>query len=283
VGYAWQNGLLPLSRTAIFEAIKLNGVKVDWNQQAFEWGRRTAHDPASVLKLVDRGVSTVETISTSNVDELVAHRSGELVKYQNTRYAERYRQLIDKVRQVEAEMATDVSDLTENVARYAHKLMAYKDEYEVARLHSDPEFKRKLSEQFEGDYKLQFNLSPPLLARNDKNTGLPGKMTFGPWMMGVFGLLAKFRFLRGTWADPFGWTAERKLERQLIEDYFLLVEELMGSLDSANYDLAVELAGLPEQIRGFGHVKLGNIEKVSKLQSELLERFRQTRELAGAA
>ncbi|MEJ2129754.1 MAG: indolepyruvate ferredoxin oxidoreductase family protein [Woeseiaceae bacterium] len=205
VGYAWQQGLLPLSRKAIFAAIELNGVKAEWNQQAFEWGRRAAHNLDAVIELVDRNDSSQ---APQALDEFTERRAEDLIGYQDRAYANRYRDLVSQVRNAEESRTPGKSDLADAVARYAYKLMAYKDEYEVARLHSDPEFRRKLNEQFEGDYKLQFNLSPPAIAPKDTVTGLPRKMTFGSWMMPVFGLLARLKFLRGTVFDPFGRTDE---------------------------------------------------------------------------
>jgi indolepyruvate ferredoxin oxidoreductase len=239
VGYAWQQGLIPLSRQAIFDAIELNGVKAEWNQQAFEWGRRAAHNLDAVLELIGGGA---EERSRQSLDDFVEGRATDLVAYQGEAYARRYRDLVARVREVEASRAPGQSALGEAVARYAYKLMAYKDEYEVARLHSDPAFRRKLDEQFEGDFKLQFNLSPPAIAPQDKVTGLPRKMTFGSWMMPVFGLLARLKFLRGTAFDPFGRTDERKMERQLIADYENTVAELLETLTEDNHDLAVKIA-----------------------------------------
>jgi indolepyruvate ferredoxin oxidoreductase len=228
-----------LSRQAIFDAIELNGVKAEWNQQAFEWGRRAAHNLDAVLELIGGGA---EERSRQSLDDFVEGRATDLVAYQGEAYARRYRDLVARVREVEASRAPGQSALGEAVARYAYKLMAYKDEYEVARLHSDPAFRRKLDEQFEGDFKLQFNLSPPAIAPQDKVTGLPRKMTFGSWMMPVFGLLARLKFLRGTAFDPFGRTDERKMERQLIADYENTVAELLETLTEDNHDLAVKIA-----------------------------------------
>ncbi|MFK8030141.1 MAG: indolepyruvate ferredoxin oxidoreductase family protein [Gammaproteobacteria bacterium] len=273
VGYAWQKGLLPLSKKAIFEAIKLNGVKVEWNQQAFEWGRRAAHDIKSVLKAVDSTIKH-KPVAERSLADVIEDRKRELTLYQNSAYADRYASLVQKTREAESKQAVGLSGLTEAVARYAYKLMAYKDEYEVARLYSDPEFKRKLTEQFEGDYKLQFNLSPPAIAPKDKVTGLPKKMTFGAWMMPAFGLLAKLKFLRGTAFDFFGRTDERKMERQLIVDYEKTIAEVLETLSNDNHALAVEIASIPEQIRGYGHVKEEHVEKAKDIETKLLAAWR---------
>ena len=280
VGYAWQLGLIPLSRQAIFDAIELNGVKAEWNQQAFEWGRRAAHNLGAVLKLI--GGDGVDQAPES-LDDFIEDRATDLAAYQDEAYARRYRDLVARVREAEQSRAPGQSALGEAVTRYAYKLMAYKDEYEVARLHSDPAFRRKLDEQFEGDFKLQFNLSPPAIAPKDKVTGLPRKMTFGSWMMPVFGLLARLKFLRGTAFDPFGRTDERKMERQLIADYENTVAELLETLTEDNHDLAVKIASIPEQIRGYGHVKEEHIEKARTCEEDLLGAWRSTTGTRAAA
>ena len=267
VGYAWQRGLVPLSEQAIMQAIALNGVAVEWNQAAFLWGRRTAHDHKAVSSLCEVD-DDVDADTADDLDALIRRRTADLVDYQNAAYAERYTALIEKVRNSEQERTPGKTGLTRAVARYAYKLMAYKDEYEVARLHADPSFKQKLDEQFEGDYRLRFNLAPPLLARKDKLTGIPRKMEFGSWLLPVFGILARFKFLRGTPFDPFGRTPERKMERALINEYEQTVAELLQTLDHENHPLAIEIVGLPEQVRGYGHVKTENVARTrAKLES----------------
>ncbi|MFK7957561.1 MAG: indolepyruvate ferredoxin oxidoreductase family protein [Lysobacterales bacterium] len=283
VGYAWQQGLLPLSKDAIFDAIELNGVKVEWNQQAFEWGRCAAFDPDSVMAILKNGPDEQQAEKPQTLMDIVSDRMGELTEYQNAAYAQRYKALVDQVRTAEANHAPGSTGLAMAAARYLYKLMAYKDEYEVARLHSDPEFRRKLDEQFEGDYRLTFNLSPPALARKDKVTGLPKKMTFGSWMMPAFGLLAKMKFLRGTALDPFGYTEERRTERRLITEYEQTLLELTRSLNSDNHALAVEIASIPEQIRGYGHVKLEHLESATSNQARLLTAWREPAKTPAAA
>ena len=273
VGYVWQNGLLPLSKESIFEAIRLNGVKVDWNQQAFEWGRRGAHDLDSVLALIE-GAAVGNAVEKLSVDQLTRQRSKDLKDYQNDAYANRYSALVDKTKEAEVTKSPGLVGLTEAVARYAYKLMAYKDEYEVGRLYSDPEFKRKLNDQFEGNFKLQFNMSPPAIAPKDKVTGLPKKMQFGSWMLPAFGVLAKLRFLRGTMFDLFGRTEERRMERQLIVDYEDTIAELIKNLNNDNHTLAVQIASIPEQIRGYGYVKMEHVENAKTCEGELLEAWR---------
>jgi len=281
VGYAWQKGLIPVSQEAIFKAIELNGVRAEWNQQSFEWGRRAAHDLNSVVALLDDKPTTEDQIDVP-LEELIEHRVGELTRYQNADYAERYRELVNKIQQAETEKKPESHELTTAVARYAYKLMAYKDEYEVARLYSDPEFKQKLNDQFEGDFKLQFNLSPPAIAPQDKVTGQPKKMQFGAWMLPAFRVLAKMKFLRGSAFDPFGRTAERKMERQLIVDYENTIAELLRSLSGDNHALAVQIASIPEQIRGYGYVKEEHLEKAKACELDLLHAWRSSIESKAA-
>ena len=271
VGYAWQQGLVPLSRAAIFEAIALNGVSVEWNREAFEWGRRAAHDLDAVLAVALDAPNPAAELS---LDELVERRVADLTAYQSAAYADRYRSLIEAVRRAEERRARGKRGLAEAVARHAYKLMAYKDEYEVGRLYADPEFQRKLNEQFEGNYRLRFNLAPPAIAPKDKVTGVARKMDFGGWMLPLFRLLARLRFLRGTAFDPFGRTAERKLERQLIADYEETVGELLHGLDDGNHGLAVSIASIPDRIRGFGHIKLASVEAARACQADLLAQWR---------
>ena len=268
VGYAWQKGLIPLSEEAVMQAIELNGVAVQWNQEAWRWGRRAAHDFEAVAALCkDPNTGNIDA-PNEPLEDLIKRRATDLKDYQDAAYADRYLTLVRSVEAVEKKRLPGRTSLTAAVARYAYKLMAYKDEYEVARLYCDPAFKQKLDAQFEGDYSLRFNLSPPLLARKDKLTGRPGKMEFGPWLLPLFGLLSKLRFLRGTPFDPFGRTPERKMERELINDYEQTVAELLQTLDHDRYPLAIEIASLPEQVRGYGYIKTENVAKTrAKLQS----------------
>ena len=281
VGYAWQRGLLPLSEAAILDAIALNGVSVAWNRQAFAWGRRTAHDLHAVLAVA--GEPPGELAAELSLDELIERRGADLAAYQNAAYAQRFTSLVDKVRQAELTRTHGKRGLAEAVARHAYRLMAYKDEYEVGRLYAQPEFKRKLDEQFEGNYKLRFNLSPPAIAPRDKVTGAPRKMEFGGWMLPVFRLLAHLRFLRGTPFDPFGRTAERKMERQLIVDYETTVAELLANLDDGNHALAVSIASIPDRIRGFGHIKMESVGTARAYQADLLETWRESGQDKAAA
>jgi Indolepyruvate ferredoxin oxidoreductase, alpha and beta subunits len=205
-----------------------------------------------------------------SLDELVARRERFLTEYQDAAYARRYSGLVAKVRAAENLKAPGSTALTEAVARYAFKLMAYKDEYEVARLYTSGEFQRRLQQQFEGDYTLHFHLAPPLLAKKDAQGRLV-KREYGPWMFTAFRWLAKLRFLRGTALDPFGRTAERRMERQLVEDYFATVERLLARLDAGNLELATRIASIPEQIRGYGHVKEAHLHRARAREAELLQ------------
>jgi indolepyruvate ferredoxin oxidoreductase len=261
LGYAYQRGLIPVSSAAINEAIALNGAAVKMNQEAFLWGRRAAQDMHAVEKLVARK-SDVRTVAlSSNLDEMIARREQFLTAYQDSAYARRYIELVTRVRQWEAERFPGKDRISKAVARYYFKLMAYKDEYEVARLHSAPDFLEKLKQQFEGDYRVSFNLAPPAFSKVDPVTGEPKKMEFGSWMLGAFRVLAKLKFLRGSAFDVFGYTPERRMERQLITRYEETVGQITEKTTATSYEIAVKLASIPEQIRGYGHVKQQHLQK----------------------
>ena len=269
LGYAFQKGLVPLSLAAIARAIELNGVAVDTNKRSFAWGRLAAHDRAQVEALVRGALRDDAAPEPQGLDALVEHRAAFLKNYQNAAYAQRYRDAVRTVRIAEAKLARGFSGLAEAVARNLFTLMAYKDEYEVARLYTDGAFIKKLQRQFDGDFTLEYHLAPPLLARRDPATGEPKKRAFGPWMRHVFKLLARLRPLRGTALDIFGYTQERRMERRLIADYEALLRELSASLSPDNHALAVEIASLPAKIRGFGHIKARNVESAKACEAEL--------------
>jgi len=283
LGYAYQRGWVPLGESALVRAIELNGVAVEFNKQSFAWGRRAAVNPERVERLARPAevVAIGEHLSRS-LDELVERRVKFLTDYQDAGYARRYRERVEKVRRVEREK-TGSSKLTEAVARYYAKLLAYKDEYEVARLHAEGALERKVDAMFEGDYKLVFHLAPPLLARRDPATGEPRKIRFGAWMLPVFRILKSFRGLRGTAFDPFGYTTERRTERALIAEYERNVERLLARLAPDNHRLAVEIASIPEEIRGYGHVKTRHLAAARKKQEELFARFEGTEPKRAAA
>ena len=209
----------------------------------------------------------------ATLGEFIERRVADLAAYQNATWASRYRALVERVREAERALGAGEA-LAGAVARYAYKLMAYKDEYEVARLYTDGAFRDRLAAAFEGDLRLTFHLAPPVLARRDPVTGEPRKREYGPWMLRVLGLVAKLRFLRGTPFDPFGRTAERRMERRLIEEYFETVEVLLAGLRAENLELAVEIASIPEAIRGYGHVKARAVEDAESERAVLLERWR---------
>ena len=275
MGYAYQQGLIPIAADSINRAIELNGAAVEKNKQAFEWGRRAAVDLAAVTKAAfPAPLKSGNYKLSESVDEIINRRTTFLTGYQNTAYAERYAALVKRVSDLEAQKFAGKRALSAAVARYYFKLLAYKDEYEVARLYTETGFKQKIAEQFEGDYKLTFHLAPPILSDIDPATGEPRKKVFGAWMMTAFNLLAKFKGLRGTALDVFGYTAERKMERQLIADYETLLEELLRDTTTANYDIAVDLASVPEHIRGFGHVKHAHVTEANAHRVERLVKFR---------
>ncbi|HBK48993.1 MAG TPA: indolepyruvate ferredoxin oxidoreductase family protein, partial [Pseudomonas sp.] len=212
------------------------------------------------------------------LDEMIERRAAFLVEYQDAAYANRYRSLVDRVRAAEADRIGGSTALTETVARYLFKLMAYKDEYEVARLYTSGDFQRRLQQQFEGDYQLRFHLAPPLFARKDEQGRLL-KKEYGPWMFKAFGLLAKLKFLRGGRFDVFGRTEERRMERKLIGDYEATVQLLLDGLEDDRLSLAVEIASVPEHIRGFGHVKEAHFEQAKAREAALLAQWRNPKAL----
>ncbi|WIH05149.1 indolepyruvate ferredoxin oxidoreductase family protein [Xanthomonas translucens pv. graminis] len=338
LGYAWQQGLVPLSYAALMRAIELNGAAVAMNQQAFAWGRLAALDLAAVQQAAgmpgsvatgaesaaqrlqqlppgeweghEGGASAAprnphnarqardlpaagdatdtdtdtdhapldDTRLSRSLHELVARRRAFLVDYQDAAYAARYAALVERVREAEQRVAAGSTALTEAVARYAFKLMAYKDEYEVARLYTSGDFQRQLQQQFDGAYSLRFHLAPPLLARKDAQ-GRALKREFGPWMFTAFKWLAKLRVLRGGAFDLFGYSAERRGERQLIADYERTVGELLERLGADNLALAVEIASVPEHIRGYGHVKEAHLHDAKQREARLLATWRNPKAL----
>lgn len=271
LGYAWQKGWVPLARESLMRAIELNGVAVENNKAAFEWGRRAAHQPERVAALMAPPAQVVELRKRETLETLVARRVEFLTDYQDAAYAARYRELVERVRAAEQPLGKTL--LAETVAKGLFRLMAYKDEYEVARLHAETGFRDKVAAQFEGDFKVHYHLAPPLLARHNEKGELV-KRRFGPWTYSLFRVLAKFKGLRGTALDIFGRTEERRTERALIGEYRATVEELVAGLQPGKHRLAVEIAGLPEQIRGYGHVKARNLAAVRPQWERLLQQWR---------
>jgi len=279
LGYAWQKGWIPLAHASLMRAIELNAVAVENNKAAFEWGRQAAHRPAELQKRVRPG-QVIEFKKRDTIESLVQRRVEFLTGYQNAAYAEQYRAFVAKVQQ--AESALGKTSLAETVARYLFKLMAYKDEYEVARLHSDPAFLARVDGMFEGDFKLNYHLAPPMIAKKNAKGELQ-KKKFGPAMLTGFRLLARLKGLRGTALDPFGRTEERRTERALIGEYRAAVEELLAGLSAENHALALEIASLPEQIRGYGHVKARNLAAVRTRWAALQAQWRQPPQARSAA
>jgi len=282
LGFAFQKGLVPLSLEAILRAIELNNVAVETSKRTFAWGRLAAHDLARV-EAQARPTLPVEAPAAQSLADIVARRVADLTQYQNAAYAARYQSFVAKAEAAEKARAKGRSGLAETVAKSLYKLMAYKDEYEVARLYTDGSFLRKLNTQFEGDFTLEFNLAPPLLARRDPTTGHLQKQKFGPWMFRAFRLLAGLKGLRGTAWDIFGYSAERKSERRLIGEYEATMQEILGRLDTHNHALALQIAALPEQIRGYGHIKERNLKSVKEREANLLAAFRSPAPEASAA
>ena len=337
LGYAWQQGLVPLSLESIMRAVELNGAAIEMNKTAFAWGRLAVVDPQAVFEAagVVRNTRTAaestphaldalppgewersewgatsapksprnedelrhvpahasqeiaflpldDTRLSRSLDELIARRTTFLTDYQNAAYARRYTDFVTKVRTAEQAKAPGSSDLAEAVARYFFKLMAYKDEYEVARLYTSGDFQKKLQQQFDGDYKLHFHLAPPLLAKKDAQGRLL-KKEYGPWVFTAFKLLAKLRGLRGGALDIFGYTEERKDERKLIADYETTITGLLDKLDGGNIGLAAEIASIPEHIRGYGHVKDAHLEKARAREAELLREWNNPLRIVQAA
>ena len=273
LGYAFQQGLVPLSAESIERAIVLNETAVEMNRQAFLWGRRAAHDRAAVERMAANGAPAPGQPAVT-LDDILARRMDYLTAYQNPALARRYADFIERVRRTEAGHLPGEEALTGAVARGYFKLLAYKDEYEVARLLSDPAFHQRLAATFEGDYRISYHLAPPLLAGRDAETGHLKKRAFGPWLRRGFALLARAKGLRGGVFDIFGYSAERRRERALIADYEAVVAELLARLERDNHGLAVEIAALPEQMRGFGHIKAASIAATKKREAELLAAFR---------
>jgi len=272
LGYAYQKGLVPVTRDSIFKAIEINNVAVEFNKQAFTWGRRAAWNLDAVRSQLRDPVESFEPLD--KLEDIVDYRAGQLTRYQDADYAEEYRDFVQRVREAEEGVKAGETRLSKAVAKSLHKLMAYKDEYEVARLFTSGDFENRLKQQFQGDYRLKFHMAPPLLAKRDPVTGHLKKRAFPGWTLHAFRVLAALKLLRGTRFDVFGYSRERRMERRLIGEYRRTVENMLNDLSAANYDVSVQIAELPMQMRGFGHVKLANIEKAKEEEKRLLSRRR---------
>ena len=276
LGYAWQKGWVPLSRVALRRAIELNGVQVDNNLAAFEWGRHCAHDLAGVQALFAARQAIAAARQPALV-ELVERRAAFLTDYQDAAYAARYREFVEQVRAAESALGQG-TPLAEAVARNLFKLMAYKDEYEVARLHTDAAFLKRIADGFEGDYKLVHHLAPPLWSKKNAKGELI-KGAYGPWVRRAFTLLARMKGLRGTALDPFGKTAERRMERALIGEYRACVEDLLQGLTLERRALALQIAEIPQDIRGYGHVKARHLHGARARWDALMGQWREAQGL----
>jgi indolepyruvate ferredoxin oxidoreductase len=273
LGAAWQRGLVPIRRAAIERAIELNGVAIDANKQAFEWGRRAGHDPASIETLVGSDEPADEPRS---LDALVERRVTHLTDYRDAAYAARYRELVERVRAAERNAGLGET-LSTAVSRAYHKLLAAKDEWEVARLFAAPEFHQALAREFEGPYQLHFHIGAWPFARLDPTSGRMKKGELGPWAMTAFHVMARLKFLRGTWLDPFRNSGERKLERRLISEFEADVADLTQRLTPASHPIAVRVIGAYETIRGYGHVKEASAAEATKTRASALNELRAGR------
>ncbi len=282
-GYAYQRGMIPLSAASIEEAIKLNGAAVDASLQAFRWGRRAVTEPDAVNAIVEQDPAMAVPDTPLSLDDWLRRRADFLTDYQNSAWADRFMTLVTAVKVAEQKAVPGSTALTEAAARSFFRLMAYKDEYEVARLWTDSSVLNRIKGQFEGPIKVKFNLAPPLFAPRDPETGKLLKRPYGASMLWGFRLLKRLRFLRGTWLDPFGRTAERRMERQLIADYEGLMAEVCAALTADNHARAVELAAAAEKIRGYGHIKEASVKTAKDREAELLAAFRRPLEPHRAA
>ncbi len=279
LGVAFQRGLVPLGEAALMRAIELNGTAVAMNKVAFALGRLAVAAP-DALRRLEGAVQPSDVPDT--LDALIARRAAFLSDYQDAALAQRYHALVERVRRAEAALGNGSQALTDAVARQYARLLAVKDEYEVARLFSDGAFMQALGEQFERWDAITFHMAPPLLARRGAD-GRPRKRPFGAWLMPALRMLASLRRMRGRWFDPFGHTQERKLERQLARDYEALIDELLPTLSADKLATAVALARVPQTIRGYGHVKLANVATALGRRRELLDQWKQPTTVSGEA
>lgn len=271
VGYAWQLGKVPVSLEAIERAIALNKVAVEFNRKAFTWGRLAAVDPGYVEEQISSPED--EVTPANDIETMVDRRAEFLVGYQGRGLANRYRKKVELALDREKLAAPGHQEFGAAVVRSYFKLLAYKDEYEVARLYSDPRFRQGIDTQFEGEYRLEFNLAPAWLGKPGSGTGETKKRTFGPWILVIFNVLKKMKWLRGTLLDPFAYASDRRLERRLIREYEYTLDQLIAGLDQNNYRAAIAIAELPMKIRGFGHVKLASEIQARSLQDQLWKEF----------
>jgi indolepyruvate ferredoxin oxidoreductase len=269
LGYAWQKGLIPLALETIMRAFELNGVSVQNNQRAFTWGRHCAHDWLAVRAMIS---PTSEDKPAPTIDQLISERSDFLKSYQNTAYAKQYEQLMGQVRVLEQKVMPHQTQLTETVAKNLFKLMAYKDEYEVARLHLDATFHAQLQQQFKGPFTIRYHLAPPVFAAKNERGELI-KSTYGSWMRLVFKVLARLKVLRGTAFDPFAHTEERIQERAWIGQYQSFIQDSLSRLNQDNYQQLLKLAKIPENIKGYGHIKARRVAQAQNTWNQTMSEF----------
>lgn len=277
VGVAYQRGLIPVSAAAICKALELNGVAVEFNQQAFAWGRKWVVDEQAVREAA--GLESNGINRLTKLEDIVNYRADDLTHYQNNAYAEQYRTRLEEVQQRVSTKLDNADDFCIAVAKALHRVMAYKDEYEVARLYTDGRFKQQLDNTFEGDYQIKFHLAPPLLAKRDAHTGHLKKRQFGGYLMSAFKLLARLKGLRGSAFDVFAYSAERKMERGLIDELNQTVDVLVEGLNQSKQSHAIEIINLVLQVRGYGHVKQANYDQYRLRLNQQLKRYQQADEL----
>jgi indolepyruvate ferredoxin oxidoreductase len=278
LGFAFQRGLLPVSGAALYRALELYGRNVEENKLAFDWGRFAAERPEHVEQLAT--AKDADEPLAKTVAERIARREEFLAAYQDRAYAARYRERLDRIAAAEQRVRPGSEALLDTVARHYFALLAYKDEYEVARLHTESGFIANLRRYFGADVALSFHLSPPLFARLDPATGRPKKYELGPWMLPLLRLLAKLKWLRGTKLDPFRWSADRRLERELLARYEALLDRVVAELDAARFELAVTLAALPAEARGYGPIKAAGATRARAAEQRLLRQWAEAGESA---
>jgi indolepyruvate ferredoxin oxidoreductase len=271
LGFAFQRGLLPVSGAALYRALELYGRNGEENKLAFDWGRFAAQSPEQVDRLAN--ARDVAAAPATSLPEVIARRVEFLTSYQDRAYAERYRARVDRIAALEARVRPGSHALQEAVARNYFGVLAYKDEYEVARLHTAPEFVDSIRRNFGSSARMSFNFSPPLFARTDPTSGRPRKYELGPWIVPVLRVLAGVRRIRGTWLDPFRYSADRRLERELLRRYEAALDRIEAELDDSRLDAAVRLAQLPHDVRGYGPVKKAAAERALLLETRLWEQF----------
>jgi indolepyruvate ferredoxin oxidoreductase len=265
LGYAWQKGWVPLHRESLVRAIELNDVQVKNNLAAFEWGRHAAHQLDALMQQI-RPAQVITFKKRDSLEDIVANRMARLTDYQNATYAQLYQNIVERVRATEAPLGKTI--LAETVARHLYKLMAYKDEYEVARLHTQTGFLERIKDNFEGEFTVNYHLAPPLWSKRNEKGELV-KRKFGPAMLIGFRLLAQLKGLRGTALDVFGKTEERVTERALIREYMQHIDQVLENLSDSTHAHALDVARVPENIKGFGHMKERNIRAARTLWASL--------------